>query len=108
MPLVPFKQKGQRLAYDATSPTVTSHCESELVHPRRNRCLSVREAARLQSFPDSHVFAGPRCTAHESKAQDMYEQVGDSVPPLLAWSLGMAVRRMLTGRLEDRHPLATR
>lgn len=108
VPAVPFKQKGQRLAWDRPSPTLTSHSEGELVHPRQNRCLSVREAARLQSFPDCHTFAGPLCTSHESEDQDRYEQVGDAVPPLLAWSLGMAVRRMLAGVPKERHPLSVR
>jgi DNA (cytosine-5)-methyltransferase 1 len=108
VPTVPFKQKGQRLSLYRPSPTLTSHSEGELVHPARNRCLSVRESARLQSFPDCHAFAGPLCTSHEGEDQDMYEQVGDAVPPLLAWSLGMAVRRMLAGVPEERHPLSVR
>jgi DNA (cytosine-5)-methyltransferase 1 len=106
LPEVPFKQRGNRLALSRPSKTVTSHCEGELLHPTRNRCLSVREAARLQSFPDCHIFAGPTCTAHEGQAQDMYEQVGDAVPPLVAWSLGMAMRRMLAGLPEEVHPLS--
>lgn len=58
VPAVPFKQKGQRLPLDRPSPTLTSHSEGELVHPARNRCLSVRESARLQSFPDSTPSPG--------------------------------------------------
>lgn len=106
MPAVAFKQRGHRLHPARPSLTLTSHCEGELVHPTRNRCLTVREAARLQSFPDCHVFAGPTCTAHEAQAQDKYEQIGDAVPPLLAWSLGMSVRKTLTGEAEAIHPLS--
>lgn len=106
VPAVAFKQRGQRLHPARPSPTLTSHCEGELLHPNRNRSLSVREAARLQSFPDCHSFAGPVCTAHEGQAQDMYEQLGDGVPPLLAWSLAMSVRRTLTGEAEAAHPLS--
>lgn len=105
LPSVAFKQRGHRLDPDRPAATLTSHCEGELVHPTRPRALTVREAARLQSFPDSFEFRGPTTTAHENEVQDRYEQVGDAVAPLVAWWLGMAVRRMLTGRREDPHPL---
>jgi DNA (cytosine-5)-methyltransferase 1 len=105
VPPVAFKQRGHRLDHDRPAATLTSHCEGELVHPARPRALTVREAARLQSFPDMFEFRGPPTTAHENEVQDRYEQVGDAVAPLVAWSLGMAVRRMLTGRREDPHPL---
>jgi DNA (cytosine-5)-methyltransferase 1 len=46
------------------------------IHPTQNRSISVREAARLQSFPDHFVFDAPMTR--------MFELVGNSVPPLLA------------------------
>lgn len=47
-----------------------------LIHPFEHRGISVREAARLQSFPDSFVFEG--CLSH------IQQQIGNAVPPLLS------------------------
>jgi DNA (cytosine-5)-methyltransferase 1 len=57
------------------------------VHPERNRAISVREAARLQSFPDRFRFLGYR--------SDQFVQVGNAVPPLMAAALARRVRRHL-------------
>lgn len=66
------------------------------------RTISVREAARLQSFPDGFVFSGSMNAA--------FRQIGNAVPPLLALALGEGLRRQLMSgsRLTpDEHPLAT-
>lgn len=91
LPKVPYQQRGQRLHPDRPSPTVTSHCLDELVHPTEPRCLTVREAARLQSFPDGYDFRGPLSCPHQSETQDKYEQIGDAVPPLMAMRWGEIV-----------------
>ncbi len=88
-----FIQRNRRLVATEPSCTVTSHCLDELVHPSAHRALTVREVARLQSFPDFYDFAGgPYICPHLSETQDKYEQVGDAVPPLLARAWGIAIR----------------
>lgn len=88
LPKKMFIKRNYRLKNDEPAPTVTSHCLDEFVHPIYNRALTVRECARLQSFPDGYDFAGgPFIAPHIAKnIQDKYEQIGDAVPPLLAYA----------------------
>lgn len=87
-----YIQRNRRLIPSNPSPTVTSHCLDELLHYEQNRALSVREVARLQSFPDSYDFAGgPYICPHMYETQDKYEQIGDAIPPLLAYHWGLAL-----------------
>jgi len=65
-----------RLLEDEPSVTIANYRKSMLIHPWEHRGLSLREAARLQSFPDNFIFKGP----HSYQQQ----QVGNAVPPLLA------------------------
>lgn len=81
----------RRLVESRPSFTVTSHCLDEMIHPILNRQLSPREAARLQSFPDWYNFVGPYVKFHSDPEQDRYEQIGDAIPPLLAYHLGNKV-----------------
>ena len=97
LPKKMFIKRNYRLKLNEPSPTVTSHCLDEFVHPTSNRALTVRECARLQSFPDSYDFiGGPYITPHlHNNIQDKYEQIGDAVPPLLAFAWGDALYQML-------------
>lgn len=65
-----------RLDSSKPSGTVVNVRKSMWVHPSINRAISVREAARLQSFPDEFVFKGTK--------DSQYQQVGNAVPPLMA------------------------
>jgi len=92
-----YIQRNRRLRNDVPSVTVTSHCLDELVHPTQNRALTVREVARLQSFPDSYDFkGGPFICPHMYETQDKYEQIGDAVPPLLAYHWAITLRDILS------------
>lgn len=93
LPKKMFIKRNYRLISSQPSPTVTSHCLDEFVHPIYNRALTVRECARLQSFPDSYNFCGgPYITPHlHNNVQDKYEQIGDAVPPLLAYAWGQTI-----------------
>lgn len=65
-----------RLNYDEPCGTVVNVRKSMWVHPIWHRAISVREAARLQTFPDSFVFCGTK--------DKQYQQVGNAVPPIMA------------------------
>ncbi len=97
MPKKMFIKRNYRLKVDEPAPTVTSHCLDEFVHPKHNRALTVRECARLQSFPDSYDFCGgPYIVPHiDRTVQDKYEQIGDAVPPLLAYAWGMRIHEII-------------
>ena len=85
-----FNDKWKRLPVDKPSWTVTSHLSRDgymYIHPTQSRTISVREAARLQSFPDWFKFKGSRGA--------QFKQVGNAVPPLLALALAKCVVKML-------------
>ena len=96
LPKKMFIKRNFRLLTDEPAPTVTSHCLDEFVHPLYARALTVRECARLQSFPDSYNFAGgPYIVPHiDRTVQDKYEQIGDAVPPLLAYAWGVQIKHI--------------
>ncbi|MCO8020300.1 DNA cytosine methyltransferase [Brevundimonas diminuta] len=66
----------------------------EYSHPDQNRTISIREAARIQSFPDRFIFKGPYSS--------QYDQVGNAVPPLLAAAIGREIIACLSGTATHR------
>lgn len=74
-----------RLRLDSPSIVIGNFRKNMLIHPTQDRGLSVREAARIQSFPDSFVFCG--------SIGFQQQQVGNAVPPLLARSVFSAILR---------------
>ena len=78
------------------APTVTT-LPDDMVHFSEPRILTVREMARLQSFPDGFEFKGKYTTGGERRTQECprYTQVGNAVPPLLARAIGLALRELM-------------
>ncbi|MHA2288928.1 MAG: DNA cytosine methyltransferase, partial [Promethearchaeota archaeon] len=81
-----------RLDLKKPADTITGNCgcvsaPGRFIHPTQNRAISVREAARLQSFPDNYRFFG--------SMRDRYKQIGNAVPPLLAKAIAEAIKKVL-------------
>lgn len=83
-----FSDSYARMAWDEPSPTITTKCVSfsngRFGHPTEHRAITVREAARLQGFPDDFVFSG--------SVLQTAKQVGNAVPPPVARWLGSVLR----------------
>ena len=94
------KHSQRALDGDAPSPTITT-LPDDLCHFAANRTLTVREMARLQSFPDSFVFRGKVTTGGKKRRTEIpqYTQVGNAVPPILAEALGSQLKRILMPEL---------
>jgi DNA (cytosine-5)-methyltransferase 1 len=79
-----------RLHPDKLCSTILTKCDphwGSFFHPYQDRVISVREAARIQSFPDNYIFTGT--------LTQQYEQVGNAVPPFLAESIGNSIINQL-------------
>jgi DNA (cytosine-5)-methyltransferase 1 len=87
-----YTDKYKRLEWDKPSRTITAHLSKDgywYIHPEEHRTLSIREAARVQTFPDRYEFAG--------YPTNRYAQIGNAVPPLLARAVGNALIEARTG-----------
>jgi len=95
--LIQIKKSGGRTTYygrlNGVMPSYTVNTyfnrpgNGTFIHPSQDRLISMREAARLQSFPDHYRFRG--------SLSSRYKQIGNAVPPLLARSLGIQIRKGL-------------
>jgi len=88
-------QGNKPIAADKPSPTIRSEHHGNIeFHYKLDRRLSVREAARLQSFPDDFVFAG--------SMSSNYKVLGNAVPPVLGWHIACEVYSTLEGKNKEK------
>ncbi len=93
-----FPNKWRKMEADAPARTLMAHLGKDSyshIHydSKQKRTISVREAARLQSFPDGFIFAGTMNPA--------FKQIGNAVPPLLSKAIAMSMMHELTGGIEN-------
>ena len=82
-----YGDKMRRIRGDRPAPTIVAHLAKDgymFIHPDEDRTITVREAARFQSFPDSFDFS----SNGQNSISSQFRQVGNAVPPLLAMALG--------------------
>jgi len=82
----------RRLRSDEPSKAITSAARSEFLHPSENRFLTLRECARIQTFPDSFTFAGT--------PTERQQLIGNAVPPRLAQTIALSLRAQLEAHAE--------
>lgn len=93
-----FLYKWTKLDPAIPSHTLVAHLSVDTyshIHPEEPRGISVREAARLQSFPDGYLF--------QSTMGDAYKQIGNAVPPLLSFAIANAMKRTIENNKHKEH-----
>lgn len=88
---IKFSQNNYRVFADKPCPTVAASFQSNFVHPYLDRNFTAREGARLQSFPDNFVFMGFRTKMSWESGLSQYQQIGNAVPPLLAYAIARQI-----------------
>jgi DNA (cytosine-5)-methyltransferase 1 len=103
-----YHQNHRRLNPDVPCKTITASFYSSFLHPYQHRNLTVREAARIQGFPDKFIFLGKRTTLSKKLLEkkgifedmhlDQFNQVGNAVSPIVAEYLGLQIINKLNGK----------
>ncbi|MCK5605626.1 DNA cytosine methyltransferase [Candidatus Pacearchaeota archaeon] len=87
-----FEDKYRKQRWKAKCTTIFAHLQKDgnrFIHPKQVRSLTPREAARIQSFPDYYIIEGP----YSKK----FKQIGNAVPPLMAYNIGNAIYKIFGG-----------
>ena len=102
---VSYNSNNRRLHPNKPSYTIPASFYSSFIHPFQHRNLTSREAARIQSFPDSYRFMGKRTVIsrklleRQGRIEDnhlsQYNQIGNAVPPLLAKAIAEHIKKLL-------------
>jgi|SRR5690554_356182 len=86
-----FSDTYGRMKWDDVAPTLTTGCtditKGRYAHPTQNRAITLREAARLQSFPDDYIFEG--------NAAQIATQIGNAVPPAMMCTIALSLKSVL-------------
>lgn len=84
------------------APTLTSNPDDH-IHYCEPRTLTVREYARIQTFPDWYLFKGPYTTGGDSRKTDVprYTQIGNAIPPLFAEQVGIALLQLIQEKINN-------
>ena len=101
-----FNQKPLPARWEKHPTMTVTSLPDDYVHYKQPRTFSVREWARLQTFPDKHIFCGKRTTGGDRRAGNpaegiwdrevpKYTQIGNAVPPLLGKAIGTKIRELL-------------
>lgn len=87
-----FPDSYGRMKWDDVAPTLTTGCtdltKGRYAHPAQNRSITLREAARLQSFPDDYLFVG--------NASQIATQIGNAVPPQMMFGIAQTLHAALS------------
>lgn len=92
---VKFSQNNLRLIANKPAPTIAASFQSNFIHPFLDRNFTAREGARLQSFPDDFIFEGMRTKMSWEKGLSQYQQIGNAVPPLMAFEIATTLKKVL-------------
>lgn len=102
-----FSQNHRIIDGNKVSPTITASFYSSFIHPSQARNITVREAARMQTFPDTFVFKGKKTTLSKKLLEkkgifeelhlDQFNQVGNAVPPIMGHHLAEICSKLVKG-----------
>lgn len=98
------KQCYRRMIENDPAPTIVANFVTTTIHYSQNRNLTAREAARIQTFPDTFIFKGYKTRMSWQKELSQFEQIGNAVPPRLAELMGECMFKMLKGEAPKINP----